>query len=143
MVAAARSADSALAVAPRSREVCARRPDGAPAAVDGDRAPPGHGSLRRKVAVDPGKDVGEIAVVAQAVHGRPDGGVDQPIGRLGHGERNVDRLEEIVADNDLSPCGGVQPAQLRVAPEPAGHEVDALELQFEHGPMPRRVRRRR
>ena len=43
-----------------------------------------------------------------------DGGVDQPIGRLGHGERHVDCLEEIVTDHDLSTGGGVEPAQLRV-----------------------------
>ena len=105
-----------------------QEPDGASAPVDGDGAPPRHGSLRRKFAVDPGNDVGEIAVVAQEVHGCTDGGVDQPIGRRGHGERHVDRLEEIVTDHDLRTCGGVEPAQLRVAAEPAGHEVDAFEL---------------
>ena len=37
-----------------------------------------------------------------------------------------------MTDHDFRARGGVQPAQLRVAPEPAGHEVDALELLFEH-----------
>ena len=35
-------------------------------------------------------------------------------------------------DHDLTAGGGVEPAQVRVAPEPAGHQVDALELTFEH-----------
>ena len=105
-----------------------RQPDGPAAPVDGDGTPPGHRSLRRKFAVNAGKNLGEVAVVAQAVHGRTDRGVDQPVGCLGHGERDVDRLEEIVADHDLGTGGGIQPAQLRVAAEPAGHLVYAFEL---------------
>ena len=132
MVAAARSAASALAVAPEVEGGVRREPHGTSAPVDGDGAPPGHGSLRREFAVNPANDVGEVAVVAQEVHGHTDGGVDQAVGRLGHGERHVDRLEEIVTDHDLSTRGSVEPAQLRVAPEPAGHEVDALEFLFEH-----------
>ena len=106
-------------------------PDGASAPVDGDGAPPRRGSLRREFAVNPANDVGEIAVVAQAIHGCTDGRIDQPTGRVGHGERHVDRLEEITTDHDLRTRGGVEPAQLRVAPEAAGHKVDALELPLE------------
>ena len=102
------------------------------APIDGDGTPPRNGSLRREFAGNPGKHLGEIAVVAQKIHGRTDSGVDQPIGRLGHGERHVDRLEEFTTDHDLRTRSSVEPAQLRVAPEPAGHVVDALELKLEH-----------
>ena len=94
---------------------------------------PGTARFRREFAVDPasarrrnrGRSPGRFMATRRS--GRPAHRSPRPW----RARRRSPRSRSWLTTTSVT-RGGVEPAQLRVAPEPAGHEVDALELRFEH-----------
>ena len=133
---AARSAASALAVAPRSRLTpggsWARRRAGSRRTSRQRRPGPDGAGRRAGAAVD---DEREVAVVAEVPHRGAQGGVDVAVRDVGGPQRDPERLDEQRAHLHRAPPRAVQPGQLGVLAEAAAGTVDLVQApaQERHG----------
>ena len=120
MVAAARSAAHALAVAPRSRTVPGGTVRITEVGVEDDRSPAGNGSRGGQVSGHPGRHLGEVAVVAEALEGATHGRVDEAVGQLGGAEGRGQEVAQHMRHGHGAAARTVDPAELRIGSEAAG-----------------------
>ena len=127
---------------PEVEDRAGRHREDAEVGVEDDRSPPRNRRRGGQVSGHPGRHLGEVAVVAEALEGGTDGRVDEAVGQLGGAQGGGQEVAQHVRHGDGAAARTVDPAELRVGSEAAGrilHPVELLVEEARRGDHDRRV----